>query len=473
MITFGNANMGFFQQGASGGGGGGSVTSVGATAPLVATPNPITDNGTLSIPVATSSADGYLSSANWTAFNSKVGGSGTTNYIPKFTGSGTLGNSLLIDNSTYVQLGVFTIGANVVSTGSVTFATQGAIGTSNGLYLNDPASNYTKQGVYRGSNRLDFFAGGGEQLRINLSPTNGFLQIFRGFNNTAGSSIAITGGINVDANNSSNYTFFNVTPTINQSSGGFLGSGQIRGYYYNPTITSLGGTTVHNAWENTSGDIVFGNLTGSNTEVVMINSSGKLVKQNAQTSFNLYQGTTAVGLMINYTADTYTLGNTASNKTYLTVAGDSISFFYNSINDGLFIDFPNSVYRYGYLNNTSSNNVFLLVSGAQGTLSTVSNDSENGLMIDFSNDIYKIGDYAGINSGVKLEIDSANNEINLQAPSSAGNIVLSTDPDSGTIELQTNQLKFDVPTVGSAGALADYLLVYVNNVQYKIELYSV
>lgn len=65
--------------------------------PLVRTINAI------SMPVATTLADGYLSSANWTTFNSKIGGSGTTNTIPKFTGTGTIGNSALIDNTTRIE----------------------------------------------------------------------------------------------------------------------------------------------------------------------------------------------------------------------------------------------------------------------------------------------------------------------------------------------------------------------------------
>lgn len=51
----------------------------------------------LHIPTASSSKRGALSSADWTTFNSKVGGSGTTNYIPKFTASGTVGDSVLYE----------------------------------------------------------------------------------------------------------------------------------------------------------------------------------------------------------------------------------------------------------------------------------------------------------------------------------------------------------------------------------------
>jgi hypothetical protein len=79
------------------------VTSVTGTSPIVSS------GGTtpaISIPVATTSVNGYLSSTDWTTFNSKqnaltnpVTGTGTTNYVPKFTGSTTIGNSNLINDA--------------------------------------------------------------------------------------------------------------------------------------------------------------------------------------------------------------------------------------------------------------------------------------------------------------------------------------------------------------------------------------
>jgi hypothetical protein len=68
-----------------------------------------TSTHTFNLPTASASARGLLSSANWTTFNSKVGGSGTTNYLSKFTASGTIGNSLIFDNGTSVGVGTTSI----------------------------------------------------------------------------------------------------------------------------------------------------------------------------------------------------------------------------------------------------------------------------------------------------------------------------------------------------------------------------
>ena len=60
---------------------------------------------TLNVPTASATNRGALSAADWTTFNNKVGGSGTTNFIPKFTATSTLGNSSIFDNGTNVGIG--------------------------------------------------------------------------------------------------------------------------------------------------------------------------------------------------------------------------------------------------------------------------------------------------------------------------------------------------------------------------------
>lgn len=54
----------------TGGGGSGTVTQVDTSAPLSG--GPITTTGTISIPQANGSTDGYLDSADWTTFNNKA-----------------------------------------------------------------------------------------------------------------------------------------------------------------------------------------------------------------------------------------------------------------------------------------------------------------------------------------------------------------------------------------------------------------
>ena len=73
-----------------------SSIATGTTTPVI----------TLNVPTASAANRGALSSTDWSAFNSKIGGSGTINYLSKFTAASTLGNSQVQDNGTGVGIGV-------------------------------------------------------------------------------------------------------------------------------------------------------------------------------------------------------------------------------------------------------------------------------------------------------------------------------------------------------------------------------
>lgn len=61
--------------------------------------------GTFSISQSNTSTNGFLSSTDWNSFNSKISGSGTTNYLPKFTGASTIGDSVIFDDGTQIGIG--------------------------------------------------------------------------------------------------------------------------------------------------------------------------------------------------------------------------------------------------------------------------------------------------------------------------------------------------------------------------------
>jgi hypothetical protein len=69
----------------------------------------------LSLGLASAGVTGALSGTDWSTFNNKqnaltnpVTGTGTTNYLPKFTGASTIGNSALFENNGNVGLGTAT-----------------------------------------------------------------------------------------------------------------------------------------------------------------------------------------------------------------------------------------------------------------------------------------------------------------------------------------------------------------------------
>jgi hypothetical protein len=102
----------------------------------------------LSLGLASSSANGALSSTDWTTFNNKqnaltnpVTGTGTTNYLPKFTGASTIGNSLVFDNGSVVSIGT---NATLVQTLNIneTYASQS---------LNSTSGNFAYIGLLNGA----------------------------------------------------------------------------------------------------------------------------------------------------------------------------------------------------------------------------------------------------------------------------------------------------------------------------------
>ena len=112
---------------------------------------------TFNIPTASATNRGLLSSGDWTTFNSKIAGTGTTNYVPKFTASSTIGNSLIRDNGLAIGINVAppTSSALVVHVsdgGIIGGAAQYTHFTTNVNYTTDwkynitsPAARYTQE----------------------------------------------------------------------------------------------------------------------------------------------------------------------------------------------------------------------------------------------------------------------------------------------------------------------------------------
>lgn len=117
----------------------GTVTSIATSAPI--TGGTITTSGTIGITQSGAAADGYLSSTDWNTFNSKVGGSGTINYVSKWTSTGAIGNSQIFDSGTYVGINTATPAAKLDISGDHV----ASIGL---LRLNSSASNIAAQTYY-------------------------------------------------------------------------------------------------------------------------------------------------------------------------------------------------------------------------------------------------------------------------------------------------------------------------------------
>jgi hypothetical protein len=136
---------------------------------------------TFSISQASGSANGFLSSSDWTTFNNKqsaltnpVTGTGTTNYLPKFTGTSTIGNSQVFDNGTNVGIGTTTINNKLEVDGNINVQPNqfyryngdtGLIGSATSI----TGGANTQLGIRAASDILFATNGANERMRLNAS----------------------------------------------------------------------------------------------------------------------------------------------------------------------------------------------------------------------------------------------------------------------------------------------------------------
>jgi hypothetical protein len=252
----------------------GTVTSVATSAPI--TGGTITTTGTIGITQSGAASDGYLSSGNWTTFNNKVGGSGTTNFVPKFSNTGTpavLTDSLIFDNGTSVGIGTITPSASfkLDVVGSIRASAFGHFGNSE-VRINTSSSGYVD--LYSATERKMLMGDGATDV-ASFRTYNG--NIFQFDNNgdfipiqLARFSSQVIKSVGTDTHN-----VIQSSPIINATGGTTL----VRGFYYDPNLTSTTGVT-NVAFENVNGDIIHGNLaTGGADEMVTVDTNGKLKKQ--------------------------------------------------------------------------------------------------------------------------------------------------------------------------------------------------
>lgn len=178
----------------------GTVTSVGlssATSGVTIGSTPVTGSGTITLAIATASGSqqGLLSSTDWSTFNNKqnaltnpVTGTGTLNYLSKFTSTGSaIGNSQIFDDGTNVGIGlnnpsqkleigssgqtVFRIRSGNVTNGggavyiqqAGTTTTHAAFGDSASIVGGTPNQSVS---IWTNSTPLLFYVNGSEQSRI-------------------------------------------------------------------------------------------------------------------------------------------------------------------------------------------------------------------------------------------------------------------------------------------------------------------
>ena len=347
-----------------------STVANGTTTPVI----------TLNVPTASAANRGALSATDWTTFNSKqnaltnpVTGTGTTNYLPKFTGSTTIGNSNIIsDGSGKFSLGTAATHGNATfeqTTGEVGLVVNSSIAESPTIYLRD--------------------AGGAGYSTI-LANNNLYLNASRilvGTTSDNGAKLQVTGvgGVNIKSGNGDQLTLNNAGERFTQI------------VFSNNTVSK-----ANIWWDNT------------NTELVLLaNSSGTGHLRIASTGAATFSGTgNGIPLIIQDISAAIT-GQTAG---YI---GLSTSAF--SGNNGDLVLYPR----------TSAASRILLMGGnvGIGTPSPVKTlDVRGTLAISNSASSYWYMDRDDSDGRFKIVDDANNDRFNI---TTSGNVLIGYTVDAG------------------------------------------
>ena len=247
---------------------------------LINTTSPLLGGGdlsadrTLSIQQATSLQNGYLSSTDWSTFNNKqaaltnpITGTGTTNKLPKFTGTSALGNSLVTDDGTTVTVeGLLSttksVAAGYVTTNFTNLASNGYVQHQFVVAANVANLQYAPTLFYK-------LVTNEANTPIILAPNNTTaLTVLPSGASTFASTLQATRlGLGAAANLASYLNVIANTTTV----------GQI---YFPPSAVDYTGTLSGMLWNNTSEWKFYDGVLSSVNRLIKLNGNSILANSN-------------------------------------------------------------------------------------------------------------------------------------------------------------------------------------------------
>jgi len=326
--------------------GGISLTSLSALAPLSYS----NTTGVFSISKATASVDGYLSYTDWNFFADKIGGSGTTNYIPKFTSSSAIGNSIVQETASGINVAFSNSGASNVfefqntsntasSNSRLKIATGGTSGgnailqftdNNSNWYINpDGAASYAlKIGTSISDNKLVLTTSG--NLGLGVTPSAwGSGQIAFEFGARGGLS-ADGSGTYVDNNR-----YYNGTNSIYKQTGGASLYGQFSGthqWYIAPSGTAGNAITFTQAMTlDASGNLGIGttnpsyllDITALGYGIQHYGNSTNSLRTYAGSGYQVIEATTSTGVsQFGYVSSNFFVEAGGSERMRITSGGN-------------------------------------------------------------------------------------------------------------------------------------------------------
>ena len=251
---------------------------------------------TLNVPTASAANRGALSAADWTTFNSKqnaltnpVTGTGTTNYLPKFTGSTTIGNSLVFDNGTNVGIGTIIPQRilTIYDTNSATLYQTPTSGTTanSGFYVGQTGNvsylyNYNNFPIVLATNSVESVRLFETSQNVHIGPTplsdNGArLQVSGPA--TFSSSVTATGfSVNNSGFRGGIYPYLSVVGSGSDNSLTLFSEGGANqgNIYFCPNGSATKVMTI-----NTSGNVLIGTATDASGKLQVLGADNAIISQ--------------------------------------------------------------------------------------------------------------------------------------------------------------------------------------------------
>ncbi len=414
--------------------GAGTVTSVGlssATSGVTIGSTPVTTSGTITLAIATASGsqNGLLSSTDWTTFNNKqnaltnpVTGTGTTNYLPKFTGTSTIGNSNLINDAN----GNLGLGVTPSAWGSSTFKVLD-IGSTTSLYYDggtilseNSFINSSFQYIYKTTN----FASRYDQV-------SGQHRWFNAPSGTAGNAISFTQAMTLGSNSGLSIGTPSAAPSQGLLVQGNVGIGTSPSFKLdvNGKIYSSTEVQANNAVINTTGGYA---TFGSNSSAVGVRVGRDAFFDDIiiNTGGNVSIGTTSdPGFKLNVAGTGRFSGGDGTRVLEVTTGGET--FTRVSGNRGNANDLH--VANLEFYNSNSTR----LVGEIRGITGTGGTQSNSGQLAFYTNDAGTYTERMRITSGGNVGIGTASPSARLEV-SDVGATIVSRDTNGYTRLSQSN-----------------------------------